>query len=85
MKNQQSIKINCLAYALRFWEHNPQYKLFYNSSHVINLPLENDYFEIANIIGFLPAEDYGYDYFSSSFAGLLDKYEEDLLKKYFQI
>ena len=83
MKNQQSIKINCLAYALRFWEHNPQYKLYYNSDHVVNL---NYYGQNADYyIGFLPAEDYGYDYFSSSFAGLLDEYEEDLLKKYFQI
>lgn len=75
--------INCLAYALRFWEQNPTYRLYYNSNHVINLDF---YFKNADFyIGFLPAEYFGYDYFSSAFKGLLTSYEEDLLKKYFNV
>lgn len=75
--------INCLAYALRFWERNPEYTLYYNSGHVINL----DYYRSGadHYISFLPAEDFGYDYFSSAFEGLLDEYEQDLLKRYFNI
>lgn len=75
--------MNCLAYALRFWEKNPKYKLYYNSDHVINL---NYYLKNADFyIGFLPAEEFGYNYFSKSFDGLLDEYEDKLLKKYFNI
>jgi hypothetical protein len=75
--------MNCLGYALRFWEKNPEYRLYYNSSHVINL----DYYGTGadHYINFLPVEDFGYSYFSSAFEGLLDEYEQDLLKKYFNI
>lgn len=69
--------MNCLAYALRFWEREPTYTLHYNSGHVINLPPG------ASATGFLKAEEFGYCYFGSSFKGLLDDYEEMLLKKYF--
>lgn len=70
--------INCLAYALRFWELNPSYKLHYNSDHVVNskINLEPTY---------LPAEEFGYSYFQSAFNGLLDNYELELLKKYFNV
>lgn len=75
--------MNCLAYALRFWKINPQYKLYYNSNHVVNLDF---YSRDANYhTGFLPAEYFGYEYFSSAFKGLLSSYEEDLLKKYFNV
>lgn len=69
--------MNCLAYALRFWEHNPEYVLFYNSGHVINIP------KGTQISDFLPVEEYGYNYFKGSFAGLLDEYEWGLLDNYF--
>jgi hypothetical protein len=71
--------MNCLAYALRFWEKNPKYKLYYRPGHVINSDV--------SIPGpdWLPAEEYGYCYFVSSFDGLLDEYEQKLLKKYFNI
>jgi len=75
--------MNCLAYALRFWENNPHYKLYYNSDHVINLPNNTDDTILSIATNYLPAEGFGYGYFSSSFAGLLDSYEEELLKKYF--
>jgi len=70
--------MNCLAYALRFWENHPEYVLWYNSGHVINAPL---HFE-NNV--YLRAEDFGYDYFKGAFAGLLDGYEEELLDRYFK-
>ena len=78
--------MNCLAYALRFWEEQPDYKLFYNSGHVINMPITNQsyyFYDLFVVTGFLPAEDYGYCYFSSAFEGLLDEHEQELLKKYF--
>jgi hypothetical protein len=68
--------MNCLAYALRFWKEHPHYRLYYNSDHVVNA---------RTVLGgeWLPAEDYGYDYFQSAFAGLLDVEEQELLKQYF--
>lgn len=70
---------NCLGYALRFWERQPQYRLYYNSSHVINsnVPITGEYW--------LPAEDYGLIYFKEAFNGLLDNHELKLLDKYFKI
>lgn len=70
--------MNCLAYALRFWGSS-NCKRWYNSGHCINLPIGS------SAVGFLPAEDFGYCYFNPSFKGLLDEYEENLLKKYFNI
>lgn len=72
-----SLLPNCLGYALRFWEHHKEYKLYYGPGHVINSPMPIE------TKGWLPAEDYGYDYFSSSFAGLLCDHETKLLKQYF--
>jgi len=75
--------MNCLAFALRFWEKNPEYKIWYNSSHCINIPT----WMTAQFEGdpvYLPAEGFGYDYFSGSFAGLLDDYEQELLVNYFK-
>lgn len=69
--------MNCLGYALRFWERYPEYRLYYNSGHVINSPV------LINKEAYLPAEDFGYDYFHSAFEGLIDSHEEDILKRYF--
>lgn len=71
--------MNCLAYALRFWETHPIYLLYYNSDHVINIP------KGTQISDFLPIEEYGYKYFNSAFEGLLDNHEKELLKRYFKI
>lgn len=71
--------MNCLAYALQFWDKFPNYKLFYNSNHVINA------YENVTGSGYLPAEAYGYIYFKSAFDGLLTTKEEQLLKKYFKM
>lgn len=72
--------MNCLAYALRFWNEHPRYRLYYNSDHVVNLPV--DVGEKCSPI-FLPAEAFGYDYFAGAFEGLLNEAEKDLLRKYF--
>lgn len=68
---------NCLGVALRFWDKNRKYKLYYNSDHVINSDV------YINGGDWLPVEDFGYSYFLSSFKGLLTDEEELLLKKYF--
>lgn len=67
---------NCLGVALRFWDKNRMYKLYYNSDHVINSPV---YIKEH----WLPVEDFGYDYFVSAFKGLLTDEEKLLLKQYF--
>lgn len=75
------INDNCLCYALRFWNNNPEYKLWYNSDHVIN----SDSF-ISNptsLFTYLPITDYGYEYFIKAFKDHLDDYHLGLLKKYF--
>lgn len=69
--------MNCLGYALRFWNKNKKYVLYYNSGHVINIPVGTQ------ITGFFPIEEYGYRYFKGAFKGLLDSYEWKLLKLYF--
>jgi hypothetical protein len=72
--------INCLAYALRFWKVNPEYKLYYNSDHVINSPNWAPSIQGGN---YLTAEEFGYNYFSSAFKELLNEEEKVLLKEYF--
>ena len=76
-------KINCLIYALQFWKDNPDYRIWYNSNHCINLPssIQNPFPNRE----FLPAEDYGYIYFSSTFKEFLNQEYQLLLKQYFQI
>ena len=56
---------------------------WYNSNHCINLPssIQNPFPNRE----FLPAEDYGYIYFSSTFKEFLNQEYQLLLKQYFQI
>lgn len=69
---------NCLQYALEFWEKYPSYRLWYNGDHVINLPLGS------TATGFLPIEDFGFDYFHNWYTGgLIDEKSCDLLFTYF--
>lgn len=76
----QSIKIpthpNCLEYALHFWEEHFEYKIYYNSDHVITLP--KSYVKLDN---YLPIEEYGLDHMLNSFT--LDDRSIYLLHKYF--
>ena len=69
---------NCLSYALRYWNLYPEYRLYYNSNHVVNLPVNA-------CIGFLPIEDFGYDYFFRWYEDkLIDNIDLALLNLYFQ-
>ena len=69
--------INCLSYALRYWNLYPEYRLYYNSYHVVNLPINA-------CMGFLPIEDFGYDYFFNWYnRGLINEDDLVLLNRYF--
>ncbi len=81
-KRGKEYPINCLSYALRFWEQNKKYKIWYNSGHCINLP-EGMFMPYSKEEAFLPATGFGYCYFSSAFDGLLTKDDERILKLYF--
>lgn len=71
------MEINCLSYALRYWNLYPEYRLYYNSYHVVNLPINA-------CIGFLPIEDFGYDYFFSWYKNsLINEDDLVLLNRYF--
>lgn len=72
--------INCLSYALRFNKLYPEYKIYYNSYHCVNLP------EGSVLQGFLLIEEFGYDYFYRWYENNLIT-EEDLflLKEYFNL
>lgn len=75
--------MNCLIYALRFWKENPDYKIWYNSDHCINIPtFVKDPFPNKE---FLPAEEFGYNYFKSWHHALITDHEQNLLKEYFNI
>jgi hypothetical protein len=70
--------MNCLQYALEFWEKNPKYRLWYNSDHVINLPLGS------TATGFSPIEDFGFDYFFKWYEDrLINEHGCNLLFDYF--
>lgn len=78
-------KTNCLIFALQVWKKNPDYKIWYNSDHCINLPssIKNPFPNKE----FLPAEEFGYRHFLSTFKLILDQqpYYHLLLKQYFQL
>lgn len=80
-KNNNS-KLNCLQFALRFWNENNDYKLFYNSDHVINLEIKN---ENTNLLNYLPIEGFGYNNIYNAFLETLTDEDIKLLKKYFNI
>ena len=69
--------MNCLSFALRVWSKDNDYKIWYNSNHCINLPSGS------SAIGFLPAEDFGYDYFLNAFSKVINEDDIKKLKKYF--
>ncbi len=70
--------MNCLQFALRFWNDNRNYKIFYNSDHVINL-------EQCEQTDYLPLEEFGFKNIYNSFRQILTKNDIQLLKKYFNI
>lgn len=70
--------LNCLSYALQFWKKCPEYRIYYNSNHCINIPEET------KIEGFLPIEEFGFEYFYKWFEqGLINQEDLNLLVSYF--
>ena len=69
------MKFNCLQYALRFWDEHPEYRIFYNGDHVINMLHQAD--------SFIPIEDYGYNHILNSFKDTMKKKDLRLLRRYF--
>jgi hypothetical protein len=73
--------INCLSYALRFWAAHPTYRIWYNGDHAINL---EGRIQTMQPPRYVPMEEWGLKHMLTSFDGLLDEYEESLLRDYFK-
>jgi hypothetical protein len=56
--------MNCLTYCLEQWSDNPDFRLWYNSNHVVVIEPHIDLRDK----GYLPLEEYGFNYFTSSFS-----------------
>lgn len=70
--------MNCLSFALMFWEKDNDYRIWYNSCHCINLP------NGSSAVGFLMAETFGYEHFLNTFNDTLSEEDKRRLKKYFR-
>ena len=68
--------MNCLQYCLLQWTYLPDFRLWYNSNHVVII--EPD-IELTDK-GYLPLSDFGLSYFVSAFN--LDDYYKNLLRDY---
>jgi len=71
--------MNCLDYALAFWNKHPEYIVYYNADHCVNLPRGTD------VQGFCPLEFYGYNHMNNTFKDVLSEEGKELLKKYFKM
>ena len=69
--------MNCMDYALEFWIKEPNYLIFYNSDHAINLPIGTKISE-----NFLPLKSFGYEHILKSFE--LSENSKEILKLYFE-
>lgn len=67
--------MNCLQFALLFWDEHPEYGIYYDGDHAINLrePTGN----------FIPLENYGYEHILKSFGNTLYPVDRLKLKRYF--
>jgi hypothetical protein len=54
---------NCLQTALDFWETHPDFRLWYNSNHVVSI---EDGIDLTDK-GYLPLHDFGFHHLISSF------------------
>lgn len=70
--------MNCLSYALNFWSEHPEYLIYYNGDHCINLRDR----EVAT--NYLSLSGYGLEHMMSSFQNTLNKEDIFLLKQYFE-
>jgi len=55
--------MNCLAHCLDQWLDNPEFRLWYNSNHVIIIEPHLD----ASDLGYLPLSEFGYFHMILSF------------------
>ena len=69
--------MNCLKYALNFWNEHRGYIILYNSDHVINVPVRTE------VKGFLPLSEFGMEHLIQSFK--LSKKYKTLLTWYFEM
>jgi len=69
--------MNCMEYALVFWLKEPDYMIYYNSDHAINLPKDT---KISK--NFLPLKSFGYEHVLKSFE--LSENSKEILKLYFE-
>ena len=53
--------MNCLKYALNFWNEHRGYIILYNSDHVINVPVRTE------VKGFLHLASFGEEHLINSF------------------
>ena len=66
-----------MDYALEFWQKEPNYLIYYNSDHAINLPKDTKISE-----NFLPLKSFGYEHILKSFE--LSENSKEILKLYFE-
>jgi len=70
--------MNCLEFALKFNSENPDYPIYYDGDHIINLhrstPIPGCY---------LPLTDYDYSYIRNSFSVALSHEARELLERYY--
>ena len=76
---------NCLTRALDQWSQNSDFRLWYNSNHVISLEQEYSAYDLSekteyNVLNYAPLSYYGYVYFKAAFS--LNKKYLRLLQKY---
>lgn len=70
--------MNCLEYCLMQWERLPDFRLWYNSNHVVIIEPEI----CLRDKGYLPVEEFGENYFIVAFK--INCYFSKVLKSYFQ-
>lgn len=76
------MKANCLTRALDQWSEDKDFRLWYNSNHVISLEPEYEASDLSMTaswkLKYLPLEDFGADHLISSFR-LKQKYSDLLI------
>lgn len=69
--------MNCLEYALEYWELDKGYVIFYDGNHCVNLPAN------AQVPSFIRLELYGYKFIKATFKDVLTSEGKARLKAYF--
>ena len=69
--------MNCFQFALRVWDRDNSYRIYYNSEHCINSN------EVISGTKFLPMEEYGVEYFEGAFSDFITPKYREILDRYF--